>query len=88
MKAHDNGSLFSVSISPADVAGFKATWPCSGLPCVRIWAQFDKRNGDLVDLSPSNLEDKGADGGALLALLQDGQNYAAKRLGLPSHCTR
>lgn len=88
MKAHDNGSFFSVSISAQDVAAFKDNWPCSGLPEKRIWAQFDKRNGDLVDLAPSNLEERGADGSALLALLQDAQNFAAKKLQLPSVCYR
>lgn len=88
MKAHDNGCFFSVSISARDVADFKSSWSCSGLPERRIWAQFDKRNGDLVDLTPNDLEDKGADGSAVLALLQDAQNYAAKKLALPEKCFR
>ncbi len=85
MKAHDNGSLFSVSISARDVSDFNDRWPCSPIPERGIWAQFDKRNGDLVDLSPDT---SSFDGEALLALIQDGQNYAAKRLGLPAACFR
>lgn len=87
MKAIDNGCFFSVQISKSDVESFKEQWPCNGLPVVSVWAQFDKRNGDLVDLKP-NLEERGADGGAVLALIQDGQNYAAKKLGLPEVCFR
>lgn len=88
MKAHDNGAFFSVSISANDVQNFKDQWPCSGLPERPIWAQFDKRNGDLVDMNPSNLEERGADGSALLALLADAQNYAVRKLKLPEICKR
>lgn len=88
MKAHDNGCFFSVTISRADVERFKGSWPCSGLPNRPIWAQFDKRNGDLVDMEPSHLEEMGADGGAVCAIIQDGQNYAASKLGLPEICFR
>lgn len=55
-------------------------WPCSGMPDKPLWAQFDKRNGDLVDLRPSNWEKRGASGDAMLALIADGQAYAKKRL--------
>ena len=85
MRAHDNGSLFSVSISAADVADFKAHWPCSGLTGRPVWAQFEKRNGDLVDLRH---DPRDADGAALVALIADGQNYAARMLGLPETATR
>lgn len=84
MKAHDNGCFYSVTIERRDIEAFKPTWPCNGLPVRPIWAQFDKRNGDLVDLTPSNLEERGADGGALLALIADGQAYAKKRLKIVS----
>jgi hypothetical protein len=79
MKAHDNGCFYSVTISRREVADFRSQWPCSGLPDKAIWAQFDKRNGDLVDMEPDL---SSADGGALLAIIADGQRYAANRLGL------
>lgn len=82
MKAHDNGSLYSVSISAFDVYNFKTSWPCSGMPNRALWAQFDKRNGDLVDIRPNNWEERGADGHAMLALLADAQKYAKRKLGL------
>lgn len=79
MKAHDNGCFYSVSISKQDVEAFKDGWPCSGLPNRAIWAQFDKRNGDLVDIRPDMSRH---DGPALLALIQDGQHYAKAKLGI------
>ena len=77
MKTFDNGCFFTVSVSSNEVADFKTTWPCSGLPTKAIRFQFDKRNGDLVDLLPWDL-----DGDALAALADDAKAYGAKRLGL------
>ena len=83
MRAHDNGSLYSVSISAADVYDFKQNWPCNGMPTAKLWVQFDKRNGDFVDMVPSNWEELGADGSAMLALIEDAQKYAKTKLKLP-----
>lgn len=85
MKAHDNGCYFSVTITSREVEDFSQSWPCSGFDFKPIWAQFDKRNGDLVDIKHNHTN---ADEGALAAIIQDGQNYAAKRLGLPGICFR
>lgn len=68
MKYHDNGSLYSVNISAREVEEFASRWPCYG-PRRAIWAQFDKRNGDIVDLAG----DRGMDGSGVSALLQDAQ---------------
>lgn len=85
MTTHDNGCFFSVTISKADIKSFREKWPCSGLLYHKpIWAQFDKRNGDLVDLKSNG----SADNDALSALLQDAQNYAATKLNLPEVCFR
>lgn len=81
MKAHDNGCFYSVQLSTADVENFKDQWPCNGMPSRPIWFQFDKRNGDLVDMRPANWEERGADGSAMLALAEDAQNYGKKMLG-------
>jgi hypothetical protein len=83
MKAIDNGSLFSCTVSSAEVSAFNAKWPGSRIPVKSLWFQFDKRNGDLVDMKPSNM-----DGPEVLALSQDAQNFAAKKLNLPEHCFR
>lgn len=79
MRAYDNGSFYSVAISSVDVAEFMRSWPCSGLTGHGIWAQFDKRNGDLVNLRHSPRDQ---DGAALLAIIHDGQEYAKRKLGI------
>jgi len=76
VKYHDNGCFHSVTVSRAEVEAFKDTWPCSGLPERSIWFQFDKRNGDLVDMRGVG----DYDGPDLLALSQDAQAYAEKTL--------
>lgn len=82
MKAFDNGCFYSTQCSRNDVQAFKDRWPCNGMPTAPIWFQFDKRNGDLVDMKPSNWEDRGADGSAMVALSHDAQAYAKRRLNL------
>lgn len=71
MRAADRGSIVRVTVSRAEVESFKLMWPASGLPAGAIWFEFDRRNGDLVDLHPSSL-----DGPAALALSQDAQQFA------------
>lgn len=83
MKAHDNGCFYSVTVSRRDVEDFKEQWPCNGMPSRSIWFQFDKRNGDLVDMVPSNWEERGADGSAMLALIEDAQQFAIRKLLIP-----
>lgn len=79
MKTYDNGCFYTVTCTRSDVAAFNSAWPCSPIPARAISFQFDKRNGDLVDIVPDS---SGFDGGALLALSQDAQAYGKKRLGL------
>jgi hypothetical protein len=81
MRTYDNGSFYTVTCSEHDVRDFKSTWPCSGLPTRSISFQFDKRNGDLVDIRPDSQH---FDGPALVALSQDAQAYGKKRLKLPA----
>lgn len=52
------------------------------MPTSPIWFQFDKRNGDLVDMRPSDWEERGADGPAMMALSDDAKIYGIKRLKL------
>lgn len=72
MRYLDNGSYYTVQVSKREVEQFKASYPCSGLPDRAIWFQFDKRNGDLVDM-PSWASRY--DGSGLLALSQDAQAF-------------
>jgi len=79
MRVHDNGSLFGVSVSKADVETFAAQWPCFG-PRQAMWFQFDKRNGDLVDITgdPCQL----CDGAGVSALADDAKAYGINKLKL------
>ncbi len=77
MKAFDNGCFYSVTVSRREVEAFKDNWPCSNLPDRWIWFQFDKRNGDLVDINPNDI-----DGEDLLALSHDAQAYGKRKLKL------
>lgn len=85
MRIRDCGAYVNVNVSADEVRAFKASWPCSGLPSRAIGFQFDKRNGDLVDVWGTREEH---DGPALLALSHDAGNYAAKRLSLPEMVRR
>jgi hypothetical protein len=61
---------YKVMVSPAMVAIFNSTWPCSPIPEEQI--TFTYQGTDLVDIeskTPSEL----FDGEALLALSQDAQ---------------
>lgn len=81
MRAKDCGSFYNVSVSRAEVEGFRSRWPCSGLPDRAVTFQFDKRNGDLVDIWPYAEK---WDGDAAVALSHDAQEYGRMRLGLPA----
>jgi len=70
----DLGSIVRVCISEFEVYNFKRRFPCSGLPDSRVAFEFEKRNGDLVDLWPYDM-----DGPGVLALSQDAQEYARSR---------
>ena len=76
MRYRDNGAFYSVSVSQAEVEAFKSNWPCSGLPDRHVTFQFDKRNGDLVDIWPNS---DAWNGDAALALSQDAQVYGERR---------
>ncbi len=75
MRYIDNGCFFSVSVSRVEVEEFKDNWPCSTLPERALWFQFDKRNGDLVDMKPDTME-----GEDVAALADDCKAWGMKRL--------
>jgi len=77
MRYTDSGSLFTVGVSRREVEAFKSQYPCSGLPNRAISFQFEKRNGDIVDIWPDS---SGFDGSGLLALSQDAQAWGMKRI--------
>jgi len=78
MRYYDNGSMYTVSVSRREVEAFKDQWPCSGLPDTWVALQFNKRNGDLVDISPERAA-RSFEGSAASALSRDAQAYGARR---------
>lgn len=80
MRAYDNGCFYSCTVFASEVAAFNRRWPCSPIPERAHWFQWSKDNGDLVDVSPHHPSCDGD--GALLALIDDAQRYATKRLKL------
>lgn len=74
MRYIDNGCFYSVAISKREVEDFAERWPCFGSRRA-LWAQFDKDNGDLVDIRG----DSGMDGSGVLALLEDAKTFAADK---------
>lgn len=76
MRFYDNGCFYTVQCTSDDVAGFAAKWPCFG-PRNPIAFQFDKRNGDLVDVlgDTANNDESG-----IRALSEDAQAYGKSRM--------
>lgn len=77
MRTRNLGVFYRVNVSESDVREFARRWPCFGTPRA-LWFEFDRRNGDLVDMS----DDSGLDPSGVLALSHDAQNYAT---GRPTH---
>lgn len=71
MRIVDEGAYVRVVVSRDEVEAFKARWPCSTLPNRAVSFTFDRKNGDLVDLTPESM-----DGPDVLALSMDAQRFA------------
>jgi len=83
MRYFDNGAFFTVQCTTDDVEKFATTWPCSGFRYGdTIEFQFDKRNGDLVDVvyrgNGRVAETENLDAEALSALSYDALCYGKK----------
>ena len=76
MKYEDCCSDFLVRVSAIEVEAFASRWPCFGSTRA-LWFRFDKRTGDLVDMSPRI---SGIDDGGLMALSQDAQAFGQRIL--------
>lgn len=74
-RTYDNGCFFTVTLSRADVDTWAQSWPCFGTRRA-LWFQFDKRNGDLVDMGNT----AGIDDSAALAMSRDAHAYGCARL--------
>lgn len=51
------GSTLKVWLSKRDTYNWARRWPCSELSDRRVFAEFDNRNGDLVDMSIDGTND-------------------------------
>ena len=67
MRCKSLGSSYAVTVTAREVEDFGSRWPCANLPFRGVRFEFDSRNGDLLDVTP-NLEELGADGGAVPGL--------------------
>lgn len=80
-RIYNKGLTYGVAFGESEVSSFRSRWPASGLEGLRnVFAEFDKRNGDLVDLQCNRRDCHRFDGGALLALVDDMQSYGKKKL--------
>lgn len=73
MRATERGSVILVQATKADVEAFKSRWPAPGPMPATLWAEFDKRNGDLLDLSTKR------DSAAITALVADMGDFARQQ---------
>jgi hypothetical protein len=80
MKAELHGTSFTATLEPAEVNEWALAWPCFGRTPRPLVAQYDARNGDLIDLDG----DDGLDGAGMAALLEDVNLSAMLRLKLDS----
>lgn len=90
MRFYDKGRWYGVSFNETEISDFRRQWPASGLHGLRsIYFEFDKRNGDLVDLKANGKHDAGRfDGPALVALSEDAQKLAIRKLEERRHSSR
>ena len=80
MRVRDKGAYFAVSLSAEEVEAWKRRWPASGLPSRSVTFEFEKRNGDLVDITPYKYAHL-FDGAAAVALSEDAKEYGVMKLG-------
>lgn len=78
MNVHDCGAFVRVEFEPADVARFRSSWPCFHGPD-RVTFEFQRSNGDLVDMSPSDF-----DGPEAMAMSQDAWTFYVENAGAPA----
>lgn len=74
MRLKDLGSIVRVNVSRREVVAFKDQWPCSDLPDTRIAFDFERSNGDIVDIYPSSV-----DGQAAIALIGHAWTFVVRR---------
>lgn len=78
MRCYDNGSTVIVQVFAREVEDLADQWPCSHLKFAPLTCEFEKSNGDLVDINDQSHHPE-ADGSAVGALVEDAKAYAVKR---------
>ena len=81
-RVYDNGAFYTVRVTGPTVHAWARRWPGFGsYPSSGFLFQFDKRNGDLVDLTTGKGGDtEKYDGSGLVALSHDAQEFGRRRL--------
>ena len=74
MTIQNRGSIGEVMLKAREVARFNASFPCSDIPERDCFFQFEKKTGDLVDMSAHLSEAKNSS--AISALCEDARVYA------------
>ena len=79
-RIYKKGTSCGVTFGRREIAAFRAKWPASGLTRLsNLYAEFDGKNGDLVDLSCNRRDCHRFDGSALAALVGDMKAVAKRR---------
>lgn len=74
MKIKNLGSIDEVNLKAREVALFNSSFPCSDIPERDCFFQFEKKTGDLVDMSEHLREVE--NGSAVSALCDDAKAFA------------
>ena len=81
MQAHESGAHFCVTIDACDIADFAERWRNWDIPRAPVTITFDKRTGDLVDISSNAWRDSCEDE---TAFAEDALAFAIKALKIES----
>ena len=78
MKTKNLGSVDEVSFSAEEITFFNSFFPCSDIPEKDCFFQFEKKTGDLVDMSEhlNSVENNSA----ISALCDEAKNFIALAL--------
>ena len=74
MTIRDCGSIYEVNMKACELARFNSSFPCSDIPEMDCFFQFEKKTGDLIDMSAHlrGVENSSA----ISALCDDARVYA------------
>ena len=78
MKIKNLGSIDEVNLKAREIALFNSSFPCSDIPERDCFFQFERRTGDLVDMSEhlSGVENNSA----ISALCEEAKSFAFEKV--------